>query len=141
MSRWRKRRCYLVSVVPWWPRKFKPYVFLLLKPYSISTWWQQHGKSPISLSEIFISLHIVVKYPAGFSSSWLFDHCRVEGRWEGGEGESDWWEVQIISSWSFATCGGQGSLTLHGWTTWKLLFLLVKKVTYQQFHMLQLVRQ
>ena len=35
--------------------------------------------------------------------------------WKGGargrkEG-SDRWEVQIISSWSFATCGGPGSLT------------------------------
>lgn len=68
MSRWRKRRCYLVSVVPWRPRKFKPYVFLLLKPYSISTWWQQHGKkSATSLSEIFISFAILCQI-----SSWIF---------------------------------------------------------------------
>ena len=131
---------HLVSIIPRWQRKIKHYVFLLLKPkvclHDDSN--MQKSQSQVFLKFVFL-LQYRVKYPVVFSSSWLFDHCGVEGRGEREErrewpvGGSDYFILIFCNMW------WSRLIDLYGWTM-KLLFLLVKMVTYQQFHMLQHIR-
>lgn len=74
-----------------------------------------------------------VKYPVVFSSSWLFYHCGIERRWER-EGRREWL-AGGLDCFILIFCNMWWSRLID--STWlnhmKLLFLLVKMVTYQHF--------
>lgn len=102
----------LESIIPRWQRKIKHYVFPLLKP-KVCLHDESNMKKVSHRS--FWNFSFFCNIVSNIQLCFLQAGYLTTVGWKGGararkEG-SDWWEVQSISSWSFATCGGQGSLT------------------------------